>query len=304
MERKKCNKCGTLILSATFDKNLGLCALCVRGYERTICEICNKETFEVSRLKVDNSSTVCLNCAIKLSEPRGFLGKDDLDKMINEIIKEKTVIILSDDFKTTFPLFSKLVSFAEITEVKINDDFYRLFTWRDKNKEKFGWLGDLKKMPIHKRSLYDSKQIYPASSEFLKEHILFIENVGGIAALWDGPEDENFMTWGKDFIFSLSSCYKFKSQETIYHKDSCWIYETVKNPLDISKLLCFSQEGNGNMTFYNTETSEIFLLLTDHSYEYVTKLEGHPEYSFYTINGVKTFVEYVELLAKQFLSLL
>lgn len=209
---------------------------------------------------------------------------------------------LTDEFKEKFPQFTRLIESAEISEISVNDILHRMYVWSSKDNNRFVWICDTAlKTDIVRKPTQDEENL--VSSDILPEHLLLVRNVGGIIETWDLPDDESFMTWAKNFVFSLQYSYKLQNTDFIYSEDG-WIFDEVEESkkLPVKDLICFSEEANGNLTIYNKYTGEIFLLLGDHCFEYVDVVDGHPEYSFYTIRGISHFTEYAELLASQMLN--
>ncbi len=58
-------------------------------------------------------------------------------------------------------------------------------------------------------------------------------------------------------------------------------------------------EANGNLTLYHRQSGEVILFAPDHDFEHVTPLGQSPEYTLYRIDGVPTFSDWVESIAKQ-----
>lgn len=232
--------------------------------------------------------------AFKYRLPKGY--KWEVEK-----IEENFLISLSDEFKQTFPRYTHLIELADVKQFVVNGNIYRFYQWNGQNEEPIVWLCDL--------GTHDSENTSKSAGEssvtrdeLLVEHILLLDNVGGILEMWDEIEDEDVLTWAKNFVFSFSSCYRISNHNLIYGEDG-WIFDEVddNDKLPIDEMVCFSEEANGNLTFYNQKTKDVFLLLGDHCFNYVEEVAGHPEYSFYTLQEAKTFVDYAELLAKQIL---
>lgn len=217
--------------------------------------------------------------------------------------KEPVNIELSDQFKDTFPLYTQLINLAEVKEFTANGERFRVYIWGDSSDPLLYWFADMEIRAGEFNKNYPT-EIPVLSDEIIDEHRLLLQNTGGIFEITNENEEEDDLTWAKNFMFSLSKCYRFPSQDCVYDEDNGWIFDKVESDkqLPINRLICFSEEANGNLTFYNTENKNVYLLLGDHAFDYVKELDGHPEYSFYTIEGIKTFVEYVELMASKLLN--
>lgn len=100
MEKKSCNECGTLVLSSTFNKHKGLCALCARGIKKTICDTCKNQVSVP--LKQSDGTKLCLKCSMQLSQPIRDLWKKKCDLTNNVFSLEGIEIIEYPDFTTVF----------------------------------------------------------------------------------------------------------------------------------------------------------------------------------------------------------
>lgn len=193
-------------------------------------------------------------------------------------------------FISTFPTLHKLLSQATVLEVRLtrknNTAYYKLFSWTDKNNLKSGWLCKFET---------DEQEL-----QILEEHQLLLDNLGGIQESYTQIETENeILTDNQNFIFTKSECRKGLEDWTELYDETC--NDEGLEKINTMDLICFASEANGNETFYDLKTKQILLFASDHSFDNVEVLKGQPEYTFYTINGVTTFVNYVEVLAQQWL---
>ena len=85
-----------------------------------------------------------------------------------------------------------------------------------------------------------------------------------------------------------------------YYDDMCNEYQMSK--IDSSDFISFVQEANGALTLYNPENNEVLLFSHDHSFDNVEFLENQPKYTFHRIKGVKSFTDYVEKLAEEWIA--
>ena len=72
-------------------------------------------------------------------------------------------------------------------------------------------------------------------------------------------------------------------------------------PIDLSNSVFYSKEGNGAKYFYDRDTKQVKLFSHDHNFNVVEILSNQPEYTLHRINGINNFIDFVELLAKQWL---
>ena len=196
----------------------------------------------------------------------------------------------SDTFSSAFPTLHKLLSQATILGVTLTREnevtYYKLFTWTDKHNLKSGWLC--------KFETNDSE------IEILTEHQLLLKNIGGIQESYKQLDTEKeLLTDNQNFVFIKSECRKGLGDWTELYEQTCEDEDAKK--INTKNLLCFVVEANGNETFYDLNTHQVFLFASDHCFDNVEVLKGQPEYTFYTINGVTTFVDYAETLAQQWL---
>jgi hypothetical protein len=202
----------------------------------------------------------------------------------------------SDAFVETFPVLHELLSEARVADIVLTKTKkkketvlnYKLFTWNTKNGASAGWLCKVESE--------DNRMI-----DILPEHQLLSDHSCGIQENYETDSDVEKLTDNQNFLFIKSEC-EFgpdKDWEEYYH-ELC--EEENVQPIDMTNFVCFAIEANGNMTYYDLKTKKVFLFASDHCFDYVTEAEGQSEYTFYTINGADTFVDYVEMLARQWLN--
>jgi len=200
------------------------------------------------------------------------------------------------NFPETYPLLFKLFSKARIVEIILTRTKkkkevvynYRLFSWDTKNGNTAGWLCKIE----------SDKSII----EILPEHQLLIDNIGGIQESYEQCSESEKLTDNQNFLFIKSECESESEDKDWedYYLDIC--KEENLNPLDTDNFLAFAVEANGNTTYYDLKTKKVFLFAPNHCFDNITEIKNQPEYTFYTINEVSDFVEYVEKLARQWLS--
>jgi hypothetical protein len=162
---------------------------------------------------------------------------------------------------------------------------YRLYSWDAKNGNTAGWLCRI--------------ETNNSSIEILPEHQLLLDNIGGIEESYRQEYETDKLTDNQNFLFIKSECERMdKDTKEIYIEDC--ENENLK-PLNTDNLLGFAVEANGDTTYYDLQTKRVLLFSHDNDYDYITQVENQPEYTFFTINGVETFVGYVEELAEQWL---
>ena len=194
------------------------------------------------------------------------------------------VIEPGKDFIDTFPLLYSLINRASILNVSVNKKNYKLISWTTSDGKSCGWLCE-----------FESK--LSGKIEILPEHQILIDNIGGIRESYNQPEEA--FTNNQNFLFLKSECKRGHGYWTDYYHDRCGEYKI--QPIPVSDLVSFVYEANGGQVLYNLTTKQVYLFSHDHSFDYVTFLDGQPEYTFHLINNVSNFVDYVEALAKQWL---
>lgn len=189
---------------------------------------------------------------------------------------------LTESFQTTFPKLTSLIQKARVLDLTINKQPYRLFSWTNKENKSFGWL--------NKIELAETTNI-----ELIDEHELLLKEIGGIQESYNQPEPS--LTNNQNFLFIKSKCSKGIGGWDDYYEMMC--EEENKQKIDYKDFICFVQEANGDVTLYNRNTKEVMLFAHDHCFDNVDFLEDQPEYTFHTIHGINTFVDYVEILATE-----
>ncbi len=198
-------------------------------------------------------------------------------------IEEKT-LELSDDFKDLFPKLTELINCSRKTYLRINNVPHILFAWNNIDNEIFGWLNKI-------------ENLENVPNELSKEHKILLENIGGIQESFNQPEDS--LTNNQNFMFIGTECSFGIGSWNNYYKETC--EEENIEPIDNSNLICFVEEANGNMTFYNPITNDIIFFASDHCFDNITPINGQPEYTFYKYDNVKSFKDYVEKVAEEWI---
>lgn len=220
----------------------------------------------------------------------------DLQTLLNHckwLVHRKSVIepaeipfLLSAEFRDTYPTLSRLLDRARVSHWKIDGQAHRLFAWTDYKGEAFGWLNVLEPESAWKPGL-------------IAPHRLLLREVGGIR--------EQF------FSFNHSSDPFFSSMAGSFTGSACppacdywggsydeYCYVNDRAPVDIRAWIAFSYAGNGDFIAYNPADERVYIFAHDYGFgfEGITPLEGQPECTLYTIDGVTSFVDYVENLAE------
>lgn len=198
---------------------------------------------------------------------------------------------LSTEFVALFPKLTQLLEEASKVEFTLNgNQRFRQYIWTNPEGKTSGWLCKL-------------EHCIPQGRHLIEEHILLAKTMGGIINCWLSDDIKDFVSLidANKYTFSLTDSHVgIGGWEDDYrnevHKDQ---------PLDVSKFVTFSLEVNGNTTCYNSETKEVFAYLhDDYSPFKNTPLDEQSLCALYRYDDAKTFIDYVELLADQWLTAL
>ncbi len=201
-----------------------------------------------------------------------------------ELGKSEPEIYLSEEFLTTFPTLSNLLSKARILSLKINSKPHKLYSWTKSSGIRCGWIN---KFEGEKRT----------DLKLLDEHRLLLREIGGIWDSYNQPEPS--LTNNQEFLFTESECLTGIGGWDDYYQMVC--EQDNLEEINYSDFVCFVREANGDVTLYDPKSKEVFLFAHDHCFGNVQFLEGQPEYTFHKINRINSFVDYVEELAKEWL---
>lgn len=198
----------------------------------------------------------------------------------------------SEEFSSKFPNMTQLLKKALVINFIINENQrFREYIWTKNDGSTCGWLCQL-------------EHCIPQGRNIISEHILFSKNVGGILKYWsenkrllpDSLIDNNV------FTFSLTDTFiGIGSWEEKYISDC---NNNAIKPLNINNFVTFALEANGNTTFYHKDTTEVFLFAHDgYSVFDIIEAEHQPNYTIHKFVNIKTFSDYVEVLATQWLKI-
>lgn len=197
-------------------------------------------------------------------------------------------------FAKTFPLMTSLLEKAIILEFNINNNLsFRQYVWTLSDGSTAGWF-------------CRADHCVPVGRNIIPEHSLLAQKVGGIIEYWvDNKHSINDKTLieNKKFMFCLADTVKGIGGWEENYKEYC--EKEGITPLDSDNYVTFALGSNGNSTFYNYKTKEVFVFLHDgYSPFDFTLVEGQPEYTIHRIDEANTFDQYVELLASQWLDII
>ena len=187
----------------------------------------------------------------------------------------------SREFSRLFPVLTRLLSRSRITPLTISGYPWTLFSWGDPAGELSGWLS-----PAPSES--------PLENAFVHHRVL-LQSFGGVTERFNDAES----TWLLSHIDALTM--ESAQSDASFIADYDWIFEQhgVPIPIDLEAYYCIAREANGNSTLCHRKTGEVLLFASDHDFDHIEPLEGCPEYSLYRIREVKTFTDWVEKIATQ-----
>jgi hypothetical protein len=91
------------------------------------------------------------------------------------------------------------------------------------------------------------------------------------------------------------------SHDASFIKDYRWAFEDLVLPIEPREYYSIAREANGNVTLCHRASGQVLMFAPDHSFDYLTELDGCPPYTLYTINGTGTFRDWVDAVAVQWL---
>jgi hypothetical protein len=182
-----------------------------------------------------------------------------------------------------FPALAELLALASFTDVSVNDTRYELVAWDSSDGDRFGWL-----------CLPPSANV---PQELHEDHRKLLASFGGIVQRFNEPED----TWLLNLNDALTE--REASHDASFLQDYNWAFENAGLTLPIapSEFYSIAREANGNATLCHRVNGQVLMFAPDHCFNHLTKLEGCPKYTLYTINGNATFRDWVNAVAAQWL---
>lgn len=193
-------------------------------------------------------------------------------------------IDFDNEFISKFSFLSKLLSLADCTSILIDEAEYELFAWTDIEGYRIGWL-----CPVASKELTD---------EIFSDHNLLLNNFGGIIERFNEPDG----TWLLNMNDALT--VRESLNDASFIEDYRWSFddEGVEIPIALHDFYSIACEENGNRTLCDRKTGHVLFWAPDHSFDHITVYENCPEFTLYSIDGVFRFGDWVENIAKQWLS--
>lgn len=224
--------------------------------------------------------------AFKAAESRVIKATDTLDFF-------QTEFELSPLFQSTFPQLSALLKTARVLHFNINDQPYRLLSWTLENESR-GWLCTLENNEETKLPL-------------IAEHRLLLKEMGGIFTTYNDGDIN--LSNGQKFMFTASRCSLGIDGWDNFYNDRCAEDDlSDADKIDYSAFIVFVQDASGDVTTYDPHDKTVMQFnhngdFKDRSGANRTALvDQQPEDTFYRLKGVNSFVDYVAMLAHQWLN--
>ncbi len=191
---------------------------------------------------------------------------------------------VSNAFSDVFRPLADLLASARVTDVAIDGASFLLFSWRRNDGSVCSWLSP-------------APSALPPSG-VCEPHALLLRSFGGIVERANAPEEQ----WLANHENVLTT--KEALVDASFLLDFAWAFEDacVPIPIDPSAFYCIAREANGNRTLCRRDGMQVLLFAPDHSFTHIQPLEGCPAYTLYTIHGAADFTSWVNVVARQWCS--
>lgn len=185
------------------------------------------------------------------------------------------------EFQRLFPKLHRLLSLSRVTPVRAREASYVLFSWLD-GPARRAWLAE---PPV----LRPPTDLFPA-------HATLLQSFGGILER-NEPLDSWLMNHN-DVLTLREAGY-----DASFLRGYAWAFEKTGGqlPIDPTAFYSIAREANGNDTLCHRSSGRVILFAPDHSFEHVVPMQGCPDYTLYELDGAKTFVDWVNVIAEQWL---
>jgi hypothetical protein len=191
---------------------------------------------------------------------------------------------LASPVADVFPSLAKLLGQSRVTPISVNDTRYELLAWDAVDGYRIGWLCLPPTADLPNRLYTD--------------HADLLRSFGGVIERFNEPED----TWLLNHNDALT--LREASHDASFINDYLWAFTDAgaELPIQPTDYYSLAREANGNTTMCHRTTGEVILFAPDHAFNFVTPLDGCPEYTLYKINGVSTLADWVNAVAMQWLA--
>jgi hypothetical protein len=180
-----------------------------------------------------------------------------------------------------FPKLARLLASAHTSWIRADGSEYTLFSWEGMDGVS-SWLARAPEGTVDSR-------VFP-------EHRALLGEFGGIVERTGDPE-------GSWLLNTSESLTLDEAQHDAGFLRECATFEELPGgiPIDMEAYYSISREANGNDTLCHRTAGDVLLFAPDHAFDHVVPLEGCPDYTLYRIRGARTFVEWVEVVAQQWM---
>jgi hypothetical protein len=203
------------------------------------------------------------------------------DQTVIRVADSQKGFPLSVDVSRIFPSLSQLFATCDATTVYVNGTAHYLLAWNSTSGYRVGWLC----LPPDDNP----------SSGLFSEHATLVKSFGGIVERFNEPH-----TWllnHNDVLTVNEASY----DASFITASSSFEANRIDIPINTSEYYSIAREANGNTTLCHRSTGDILLFASDHAYGHVEIMNGCPPYTLYTIDGVKCFRDWVNVVAQQWL---
>ncbi len=200
------------------------------------------------------------------------------------ISSARTGYALSPVAADLFPPLAKLLAKASVTDVSVNGVHYQLLAWNSPDADRIGWLC----LPPPENVVCNPHE----------DHRLLLGSFGGIVERFNEPED----TWLLNLNDALTQ--REASHDGSFIHQYRWAFDEVELelPIEPTEYYSIAREANGNTTLCHQINGDVLMFARDHCFDHLKPLNGCPEYTLYTMNGVSTFRDWVNAIALQWLA--
>jgi hypothetical protein len=183
-----------------------------------------------------------------------------------------------------FAPLGELLAKASVTDVLVNGTRYELLAWDSADRGRLGWLCP--------------RPTENGPHDIHDEHKELLSFFGGIVERFNEPED----TWLLNLNDALTE--REAAHDGSFIQEHKWAFDDVgiSLPIEPCEYYSIAREANGNTTLCHRISGRVLLFAPDHCFKHLKVLEGCPEYTLYTINGVGKFRDWVNAVAAQWLA--
>jgi hypothetical protein len=171
---------------------------------------------------------------------------------------------------------------GRIADLVVREHEHLLFTWNP-DSEACSWL-------CAAPSPSPRDDIYPP-------HAVLLRSFGGIIERANEPDG----TWllNQNEVLTEHEA----SHDGSFIQDYAWAFDDAGGiPIALPEYYSIAREANGNDTLCHRREGTILLFAPDHAFEHITPLPSCPEYTLYTIDGAHRFADWVNTIARQWIT--